>query len=280
FIKALQLSPEQAEALSDLKQYEQAQRARKFDVCSSIEQKVQDWLLNLPGEAFRPALLTVLSAAISDTRQGARQQATLTLLSMIAENLTTCSALVFDMLIPPLLSLTGLPAIGKFQPAPGLTISANLNVADLALTALSFLGKRGPAGSLLPEVRQHFKDHPEQLRQLALYSLQCGTLITPAVVLLAEENFQRYESAIGKWIQLRISYQGTRITPKNRADCLTIHKELLDCAEEVAYPTTLHLMRMLQRAEGDPGQWQPTWQRYLMEQLNSGHYISYQEVAL
>src|SRR5947209_3730112 len=39
-------------------------------------------------------------------------------------------------------------------------------------------------------------------------------------------------------------------------------------------------MRMLQRAESDPGQWQQTWQSYLLAQLNSGHYISYQEVAL
>ncbi len=184
------------------------------------------------------------------------------------------------MLIPPLLSLTGLLAIGKLQPVPGLSISANFNVADLALTALSFLGKRGPAGLLLPEVRQHFKDYPEQLRQLALYSLQSGTLITPVVVPLTEDNFQRYSSAIEKWMKLRDSYNVTRITAQNRADCLAIHRELLDCAEEVAYPTTLHILAMLQRAEDHPERWQQTWQSYLLGQLNAGQYIHYQEAAL
>src|SRR2546422_6192633 len=62
FVKALQAPPDptlkQYEEV--LQTYEQAQRARDFDVCSSIEKKVQDWLLKLPGDAFRPALLTVL----------------------------------------------------------------------------------------------------------------------------------------------------------------------------------------------------------------------------
>src|SRR5207244_4142359 len=33
-------------------------------------------------------------------------------------------------------------------------------------------------------------------------------------------------------------------------------------------------------AEDHPEQWQQTWHSYLLEQLNSGQYISYQEVAL
>src|SRR5439155_27348002 len=98
--------------------------------------------------------------------------------------------------------------------------------------------------------------------------------------LLAEDNFQRYSSTIEKWIRLRDNYQVTRITPQNRADCLAIHKELLDCAEEVAYPTALHILTMLQRAEAHPERWQQTWQSYLRELLNSGQYISYQEAAL
>src|SRR5439155_24079606 len=138
---------------------------------------------------------------------------------------------------------------GSVEHAPGLSVSTNLNIADLSLTALSFLGKRGPAGLLLPAVRRHFKVHPEQLRQLALYSLQCGTLITPAVVPFAEDNFQRYSSALAKWMKLRESYKVTHITAQNRTDCLAIQEELLERAEEVAYPTTLHILAIYQGAE-------------------------------
>ncbi len=62
---------------------------------------------------------------------------------------------------------------------------------------------------------------------------------------------------------------------------LFIYQALLDCAEEVAYPTSVHLLKMLQTSVEHPEQpWQPTWQDYLSKQLNIGHYMSYQEVIL
>ena len=263
-----------------LQTYEQAQRQRKFDICGRIESAMQRWLLSLPKEAYRPTLLVVLTQAVCDAAQPARQQATLTLLTIIAQQLTTCPDLVFDTLIPPLLALAGLPAVGKHLPAPGLAATGNLTIADLSLTVLSFMDKRGPAGLLLPKIRQYFKDNAEQLRHLALYSLACGTLITPAVVPFSNENYQQYEDAIKKWMTLRDSYNRQRITASHIETCKNIHEQLLSCTEEVTYPATLYLLAMLQRAAQTPDQWQRIWQSYLLEQLNTGQYIAYQEAAL
>src|SRR5205823_3281882 len=101
----------------------------------------------------------------------------------------------------------GLPSVSRHQPAPDVPIASDLTVADLALTVLSFIGRQGPPGLLLVDVRKYFTEHPEHVRLLARYSLECGTLITPAVVPFAEETYQRYEAAIGQWITLRDAHK-------------------------------------------------------------------------
>ena len=90
-------------------------------------------------------------------QQAALQRAALTLLSMIAQELADGPDYIFDLLIPPLLALSHMPAVGKFQPTVGMPVTIDLNVADLAQTVLSFFGERGPAGLLLVEVCQHLK---------------------------------------------------------------------------------------------------------------------------
>jgi hypothetical protein len=264
-----------------LQTYEQAQRTRKFEAGESIDGIMRRWLLNLPYEAYRPAPLIVLVETISDTQQVMLQRASLTLLAMIAQQLAECPSFVFDMLVPPLLALAGLPAVGKFQPASSMSVSFDFGIVDLALTALSFMGKPGPAGQLLLTVRQHFKDHPEYLRQLARYSLESGTLITPIVAPLSRDNDEKYEAAITQWITLRDHYQRNRITERDIVTCLGIHEALLGSAEEAAYPTAAHVLHMLQEAADHPSlSWQQAWQHYLLDQLSSGCYINYQEMAL
>ena len=272
---------EQRIARSLLQTYEQAQQERQFETCEEIENLIQRWLLGLSKEAYRPAVVIVLNEAISDMQNTSRQRSTLTLLTMIAQQLTTCPPIVFDTLIPPLLALAGLPAVGAYEPAATLTASSNLDVVDLALAALSFMDRRGPAGLFLAEVRQHFETHPQHLRLLARYSLESGTLLTLAVVPLAEDNYQRYESAIGRWIQLRDKHRTGAVTEREIAECLSIHQELLACAEAVSYPAATHFLNMLHVTAEHPDQpWQQLWRQYLAGRMAAAKYIDYQEAAL
>jgi hypothetical protein len=156
--------------------YAQAQRQGDFEICEKIESCLRRWLLGLPKEAYRLPLLDVIVEAIKDVD---RQRSVLTLLTMIAQELEPCSSLVFSAFIPPLLALTGLPAIGPYSPSDDLTISDDFDVIDLAFSALSFFGKRGPSGLYLETVKQYFEQNPAQLQLLARYSLEGGTLITP-----------------------------------------------------------------------------------------------------
>src|SRR5947209_19843743 len=108
-------------------------------------------------------LLTVLYEAISNSQRVTYQCAVLTLLARIIEQQDPWPAYVLTSIIPPLLAIAGLPAIGEYQPIPGLSASSNLAVADLALINLSMLGMQGPAGLLPAIVQQHFRHHPEHL---------------------------------------------------------------------------------------------------------------------
>jgi hypothetical protein len=263
-----------------LSHYEQAQKEQRFDDCAWVEGTVKDWLLVLREKESYLELPHMLQQAICDTQHPERQCSALMLFTMIAKQLISARYNIHALLIPVLLALTGLESIGEYQPAARLPIATNFDVADLALTALSFMGRRGPAGLLLKELRQYFKDNPQQLRDLARYSLESSTLITPTVIPDSSENYNQYEAAIGEWIQLRDRYKKSRITDKDIASCLAIHQTLLDCAEEAKYPTALHLRNMLQQAVIHPKQWQQIWQDYLLEQMNTGCYISYQRSAL
>lgn len=223
----------------------------------------------------------VLREAIAGTQHTARQRAALTLLILIAPQLATCPEVVFKELIPPLLSLAGIPASSEYRPTPGLAISSSLDIVDLALSALSFIGRRGPAGLLLRQVQQHFEAHPDHLRLLARYSLESGTLLTPTVVPLEFDHYQRYESAIGRWMKLRDNHTSTQGTARKLADCLDIHQALLASAEEAAYPAAAHFLRLLEHSSAHPDQpWQQVWQAYLAEQMTSGSSTAYQESAL
>ena len=95
------------------------------------------------------------------------------------------------------------------------------------------------------------------------------------------ENYQHYKNAIEKWLKLRDGLKSRPVTEKDIETCLAIHWDLLQCAEEVSYPTAYHLLRMLQTSVNLLDQpWQQIWQDYLSAQLVDGQYIDYQECAL
>ncbi|HEY5006159.1 MAG TPA: NACHT domain-containing protein, partial [Ktedonobacteraceae bacterium] len=238
-----------------LSAYERAQRLRTLVTCQLIENTLQRWLLSLPKETYRlPPPLSVIAQTIKNSGDLVLQRATLTLLASIASRLEPCSAVVFETLIPLLLALTGLPALGFYHPSQDLSITTDFDVADQAIATLLFLNKRGLGGLYLPVVQQYFDEHPEQLRRLARYSLECRTLITPTFLPLTNETYQHYESAIGQWKRLcdRSTSQG--ITDRHIDACQDIHKTLLACAEEVNYPISVHLLTMLQRTEHQANQ--------------------------
>jgi hypothetical protein len=149
----------------------------------------------------------------------------------------------------------------------------------IILAALSFLGACGPAAASLKLVRPRFEQH---LDQLARYSLQSGMLITPAVVPLERENYQRYEASVERWSKLDSQVkQRKRTIAQDIASCVDIHRNLLATAEEICYPAEIHLLRMLELSQlsSGPG-WRVIWQDYLHKQMNIGTYVDYQICAL
>ena len=232
-------------------------------------------LLGVSREAEHSPLLATLQDTILDTWYASRQRAVLTMLTMIAQDLRACAAVVFKKIVPPLLGLTGLPKVGNFRPLSPST-SPDFDIIDLALATISFLGAHGPAGEALKQVRPQFEQY---LQQQAEYLLQLGgTLITPAVVPLQEENYRCYEKCVKQWYELCYDVQERKqVTEKDRVTCISIHQQLLESAEEVCYPAETHILRMLQHSQSHPDR---LWQDYLREQMNTGTYIDYQSCAL
>ena len=114
--EAIDRTLQQEIAAKLIQTYEQAQRGKRFEECEKIEQVMSGWLLSLSKEAYKPPVLQALEAAIRDVAQPALQCAVLTSLIMIGQQLTKGSSAIFSQLVPPMLALTGLPAVGQFQP--------------------------------------------------------------------------------------------------------------------------------------------------------------------
>jgi nucleoside phosphorylase len=265
-----------------LRAYEQAQDGQRFESCEQIEDVVRRWLLSLPRKGPAATVLAVLQEALSSHKRPAYQRAALTLLAMSIEELAPLSPLVLSALFPTLLALVGLPAIGDYQPVPGLSASTDLAAADLALTTLSLSGVHGPGGMLVQSAQRHFAAHPEQLRVLARYSLESRVLLTPTMIPKKDEGSIEWPGDISlrRWHFLLDQHRGGQITGSEIESCLSIHQELLRAAEEMRYPFTLHLLNILALAEKSPRQsWRDICQRYLSSQLNAGHYTGYQECA-
>lgn len=271
-----ELEREIAEQLLDT--YETALQNQRFATCNQIETMMRRWLLGLPKEAYRPPILAVLYNRSSDIQRVNRSHAILTLLATLFGQQVPYPPVVFKTLIPPLLSLVGLPPTDEYRPIHDLAPTSDMTVVDLALTILFFMGRQGPGGSYLKEVRSHFKDHPEHLRMLARYSLVKGILLTPALVPISVDKYQEYISNTRKWKSL-VNGRGTLEVTKNEVTlCLNIHQALLDCAEEVRYPGVIDFLNLINIVEEHPFHtWQQTWQRHLYNRIKAGGYVNYQE---
>ena len=274
------LQSEIVERLLEL--YKEAlQSSTLFEVCDQIEAIMRRWLLSVPSTAYRPPIVTCFAGSLRDAAHPSRQRVILTLLLMIARRLRNAPDNVLTPLSAILLDLVGLTAQGKPKSPRTHLSSSDMLLADLALVVLSFLETRGPAGTLLPELRRSFNLHPEHLRSLASHSLERQTLLTPVVIPLEAESYQRYQSVIAQWQRLQSQLEKHAPSAKDFNICLSIQQTLLACAEEIRYPSTYHLLNLVQAEERHPEQpWQQSWQGYLVTQLESGHYISYQDVAL
>ncbi len=169
-----------------LHSYLVAQRQEKFADCEKIERVFRRWLLILPSEGNPSPLLLTLCETLQQLSRVDLQRATLTLLVMILPD-EDYPQLVYETLLPHLLGLADLPALnGHYQPVPHST-QVDYAVADLALVALSQMGRHGPVCLLLTSVRQHCEREPEQLRLLARYSLESLTPLILSIGVLPAE---------------------------------------------------------------------------------------------
>lgn len=266
-----------------LQYYRDAFHSKQFDDCDNIENIVQQWLLSLTAKSYKPLLLKVLRETLFDRTHPHEQRPILTMLAIIIQQLVTASYKeIFDTLIPPLLALAGLPAViegdAALTPTNDLAASDDPTVRDLSLTVLSLMGKCGPGGRLLPHMKEQFTAY---LPQLAHYSLECGTLITPFSIPLSDDNYQRYEFAVAQWIDLRErGAKNKLITNADREKCLDIHKSLLHAAEDVTYPSASTILMMLNASSTSTSSWQQIWQQILKDQLETGASILYFDTVL
>src|SRR5437660_6435852 len=128
----------------------------------------------------------------------------------------------------------------------------------------------------LPQVHQHFLHHPKHLHLLAQHSLECHILLTPVLApnidydVRTGTKTQRYASAFENWLKLLRRLKTNSVREQEVHSCLQIHRTLLDWAEYVWYPNSLHILAMLKHEEQHPNMpWQQVWQDYLLNQLES-----------
>jgi hypothetical protein len=262
-----------------LEVYTEAWKIQEFKICDQIEDVLYRQLLILP--TFRSSLPRAIGKIISGVYGTALQHIALQLFTMFAGQIAASPPNVFRILIPPLLALTDLPAIEDDVPSQEVSLSKNLDIADLAFSVVSYLGRKGPPGLVLKKIRHQFEENPTYLFFLARLSLENGLLLTPTVVPQEDDNFRYYQEAIQRWIILRNSYNPANITIEDINSCKEIHQSLLDAAEELRYPSIYHFMDLLRLMENRPiTSWRQVWQGYLANLLISAPYVIYQEAAL
>lgn len=285
---------EQQVAIKLLQFYEEVQRCQdeeeetceqQEEACKRVELAIWRWLVSLPKESYRPAVVVVLCDALSDIQDVAHQRLILVLLAKIisisGRNNTYMPPVFFNTVIPLLLSIADLPVVGSYLPVPNLPPTPNPSIAAFALFILSLMNKQGPNGSLLGYVHQHFESHPESLRLLARFSLENQTLLLPVLAPDTEEGYKHYGSVLKKWSALCEGCHTTQVTEQDLAQCVDIYHALLASAEEIRYPIMSDLMNLLHIGEKHPDQpWKDLWQAYLLDQLMSVSYIRYQEIVL
>jgi len=262
-----------------LEVYTEAWQIQEFKICDQIEDVLCCQLLILP--TFRSSLPRSIGRIISGVHGTPLQKITLQLFTMSAGQIAASPPSVFRFLIPPLLALTNLPALEDNKPSEGVSESKNLDIADLAFSVVSYLGRKGPPGLVLKKIRHHFEKNPTCLFFLARLSLENGLLLTPTVVPQEDDNFLCYQEAIQRWIILRDSYNPANITVEDINSCKEIHQSLLDATEELRYPSIYHFMDLLRLMDNHPiTSWRDVWQHYLANLLISAPYVMYQETAL
>jgi hypothetical protein len=275
----LDLQRTTAESLLSL--YAEAQEVRQFPLCAEIERVYCKWLGSSNETMPMPAI--TLSNALKLQLGTSVQRATLTLLAMTAQEIDQWPALVCDQLIPPLLSIAQLPGIADYEPDVqiGQVAQLDLTLADLSLCVLTFMGKSGPAGLMVPEVGDLFNRHPELLTLLARYSLESATLITPVIIPTDPENTEVFEVAVQRWIDLGKSVDREHIYAHQIEECRDIHLSLLNSAEEVCYPGVILLLEMLRDSvQHRTEPWPQIWKAYLLNQVGTVSYPRYVEGML
>ncbi len=283
-------------ALQMLYAYSVAQQESRAKMCEEIEDILLRWLRNVPERenytnipvlVLNIPVLVLLRGSIIGEFGSFYQRMTLLLLVMIARQMLSFSPLIFDYLIPPLLALAGLPGVGSYQPlAMGdLRGPTNLIIVDLAVTVLSFMGTRGPAGELsLSMTKEPSTALSSFLLKQSLESSQIsgagrriGILFTPIVVPQHEASYTAYEECVKGWIDVCINSGVASLGFSDRARGQEIYARLRTEAKEIRYPSSIAEIMDDKEAQQQTT-WESTWQKFLLNRLEHGPIALYQEV--
>jgi len=250
--------------------YQEAHKRSSTVVCERIQNALLRWLLGLPVEVYRSALLVTLCDAIVGEPEPSLAYPTLLLLSRIAYEIKESPAIVFKSLLPVLLQVANTTQKETYRlslPDPAI----DPVLADLALTVLSLIGSQGPAGTFLKNTRQFFSQSPDHLRRLARYSLENKVLLTPAIIPFHAGKYLIYQSAVADWKALLHHSRGRSLTTGDIEKSLDIQRSLLNCAEEVCYPIIPIFLEVVEKA----GEHVIAWQAYLLNRLRKCKGIEY-----
>jgi NACHT domain len=260
-----------------LKIYREALRLRKFSMCEQIESTVHRWLLGLHKEAYYPPILTVIRDTIFQAEE-LQRRSVLVLILMIVDRIESCQPVVFDYLLPPLLMLTNLPPLRDDVSSSNFSLVPDPVSTMLSLSLLSLMGKNGPGRTLLNNIRQQLRDHPDQLRYLAFNALESHTLFLPMVPPKREEDYQRYVVKLDEWLAFNTSNNAT--SEEKVSFCMTLFNSLLDQIEEIDYPSMIHFIPILDLSHLDSeDSCRDVWQSYLEHQIELSTIELYQDVA-
>ena len=261
-----------------LEAYDRSYRKRVWQHCSRIEETAHRLLLSVHRKGHRSAFNQVLYEAV--IRDGELLRSATWLLCMIAGEIAYQSDAPLLPFVPVLMGRAGLPSAAEHAPLDSVG-QAPHDVIDLSVTVLSMLGPRGPAGAMLPGVRDYFALHPRSLERIAQVSLASGSLLTPTVAPVRVEANERYRWAVGQWRGLLSNAEMGRLTNRQVSAAVDIQDELLSTADQVRYPISSTFVDMFDRLAGVfQHDWAAACMRFLHEELGDDDYIRYRAAAM
>lgn len=257
--------------------YTQALQKCQHSICEQIENVTCRWLIGIPDEAYQPSLLIVLDEILSDSKQKVHQKSALVMLAMISQQLAPCTPLVFNTLIPLLLTLANQKSMGVYTPRDGLLTTSDSQIMNLAISILSLMSINGLKGELLKVTRQLFgEEETGQVPPFVRFSLESRNLLILAPPPQEHKEYANYTQILGKWFTLSKTLKPSDIKQNDVETCIYIYMSLLSACSYIDI-ITVTFMNKINKINNQHTN--ALWQAYLSDQLAVSSIATYQDIV-